>query len=291
MRSAPSSPRRLRSRPPRHGRIGQLARLIDEGSVEETDHLLIHVVEDPGGEHFDLGLRPLAVSVHPFNELAGSTAPPEWAMFGLRVHASAHHLDEPGTSERVTSTYLLHRSGEEASVLRRGSSTTSLTGPAVGTIPDLCHRILDLPTPAPPASAALVWSIAWLDRILDAWGDPARRRGLSSSWDQCGRLHPALATTAGPTERFDDDVAALIARCAAHADAWPWARLRAHPAALPLPDGELPVDITQWMDDGFYARWALGSFPPRSTLAHDVCGLLDEHVSRRILEVLEGVLR
>ncbi|MGQ0830944.1 MAG: hypothetical protein ACT4OV_04635 [Microthrixaceae bacterium] len=265
--------------------------MIDEGSLDEADHLLIHVVEDPGGEHVDLGLRPLDVNIHPFIELAGFTAPTEWAMFGLRAHATAHHLDEPGTSERVTSTYLLHRSGEEASILRRGSSATSLTGPAVGTIPDLCHRILGLPTPPPPCSAALVWSVAWLDRIIDAWGDPAQRRTLSSSWEACARLHPALADAPAGAVAFDGDLGALVARCAAHADAWSWAALRSQPTALALPDGTLPVEITQWMDDGFYARWALGSFPPSDALARDICRLLDEKVTSRVLGVLAAAPR
>ena len=290
MRSITSSSRRLRSRPPRHRHLLELARLIDHDCADQPAHVLVHAIEDPEGAYVDVGVLPLELGVHPFNELAGFTAPSDWAIFGMRVHGTAHHLEGDEPAERTITTYLLHRGGQEASVLRVGTSSTDLTGPAVGTIPDLCHRVLGLATPPAPASTALLWSVAWLDRILERWGDPAQRRALASSWEACARLHPALGSAGDAGLSLIDDPTALIAHCAAHAEAWSWARLRAEPSALALPDGALPVDVTQWMDDGFYARWALGSFPAFATLSRDLSALLDHSINSRLATVLAGVL-
>ncbi len=288
MRST-SAGRRRRAAAARHGRVGQVARLIDRQAVGETDHLLIHVLEDPAGAHVDIATRPLETRFHPASLLAGFTAPLEWAMFGVRVHGTAHDLDGAGEATRVVTTYLLHRGGDDASILRRGSSVRTLTEPAVGTIPDLCRRVFGLPTPAPPAGAGLLWSVVWLDRILEAWGDPAARRGLAGSWERCARLHPALDPPTGLAPAPVDDVERVAGRCAEHAAAWSWARLRADPGVLALPDGAVPAEVAAWMDDGCFARWVLGAYPSPSRLAHDVCGLLDPDVARRVLALLDAV--
>lgn len=282
MRSTTSSHRRLHSRPHRHELIDAVAQLVDEGTLDEPGHVLVHVIEEP--DDIVLGLKPLEVGVHPFGELAAFTAPPEWSMVGLRVRGTAHHLDEGRRAERTSTTYLLHRSGEERSLLRTDQEVTPLAGRASGTLPDLCRRVLGLPTDPAPRSTALLWTVAWLDRILEAWGDPDRRRGLCASWSRLACLHPAVAGAP------DQDPSHLITLGRAHAEEWPWARLRAAPHALHLPDGHLPPHITGWMDDGFYARWALGAFPAPATLARDVCHLLDDHVGERLVVAVEGLL-
>jgi hypothetical protein len=81
-----------------------------------------------------------------------------------------------------------------------------------------------------------------------------------------------------------------VAAALAHAAAWPWSRLRAEPEALQLPDGHLPAPITSWMDDGFYARWALGAFPHLATLARDLFDLLDPELRAPFVDALERVL-
>ncbi len=282
MRSITSSHRRLHSRPPRNELIDATAQLVDERTLDEPGHVLVHVIEEP--EDLVLGLKPLEVGLHPFGELAGFSAPPAWSMVGLRVRGTAHHLDGDRRAERTSTTYLLHRSGEERSLLRTDHTVTPLAGRAEGTLPDLCRRVLGLPTDPPPGTTALLWTVAWLDRILEAWGDPDRRSNLCASWSQLACLHPAVVGAAGP------DPSQLVALGRAHTEAWPWARLRAAPHALHLPDGHLPPDITGWMDDGFYARWALGAFPTPATLARDVCHLVDDHVGERLAVAVEGLL-
>ena len=44
------------------------------------------------------------------------------------------------------------------------------------------------------------------------------------------------------------------------------------------------------MDDGFYARWVLGAFPPLDVLALDVLDLLDDHLRVPFVESLEAML-
>src|SRR3546814_8885037 len=78
--------------------------------------------------------------------------------------------------------------------------------------------------------------------------------------------------------------ATLVTAARAHAACWPWARLRLEPGGAPLPPGnELPSHVAAWMDDGFYARWALGAFPSAARLVHDLAGLVaprsEEHTS------------
>lgn len=289
MRSTTPSQRRLRSRPSRHRRIDAVARLIDEATVDDPDHVLVHVVEEPNDE-FLLGLKPLSTDTHPFSALAGFDAPPEWAMFGMRVRGTAHHLDGDSPPERTSTTYLLDRAGEECSLMRTGEEVCEVPEPAVGTLPDTCRRVLGLPTAPPPPGTALLWTVAWLDRILDGCGDPARRSGLCSSWAQLAVLHPAVRTAPDDDLLSLDDPARLIALGRAHADAWPWSRLRAEPTGLHLPDGDLPADVTGWMDDGFYARWAFGAFPHPATLAHDLSGLLDDDLGMELVEALAGLL-
>ena len=150
--------------------------------------------------------------------------------------------------------------------------------------------MLGLPTaPAPPTTAVL-WTVAWLDRVVEAWGDPPQHRALMSSWAEIAALHPAAL--ARPHDLPEpDDPAQLVTAALAHAAEWPWARLRQAPDALHLPDGHLPHDITSWMDDGFYARWAFGAFPDVATLALDLFGLLDPDLKPCFVDTLERLLR
>jgi hypothetical protein len=44
------------------------------------------------------------------------------------------------------------------------------------------------------------------------------------------------------------------------------------------------------MDDGFFARWTIGAFPPVNTMATDLRGLLGEPLGPRLLEVVVSLL-
>jgi hypothetical protein len=289
MRSTTSSHRRLHpgaTAPAR--RLDAIAQLVDEATSEAPHHVAVQVTDD--GDDILLGTLPLPEGSHPFAELAGFTAPPDWSMFGLCVRGTAHHLDGAHPPVRTATTFLVDRHGRDTSVLRTPDGTRALTGPASGTLPDLCRRVLGLPTAPAPHSTAQLWIVAWLDRVIEAWGDPDRRRLLTASWTQVAVLHPAVRCAPDADLLSLDDPARLVAVAQAHTVAWPWARLRAEPHGLVLPDGHLPTSITTWMDDGFYARWALGAYPPPDTLASDLIGVLDPPLRQPFLETLTGLL-
>ncbi|MEO7429709.1 MAG: hypothetical protein ABIY48_10075, partial [Acidimicrobiales bacterium] len=110
-------------------------------------------------------------------------------------------------------------------------------------------------------------------------------------WSDLAQLHPAVADAARRELVPSLDVPRLIDLGRAHAEGWPWGRLRAEPERLHLPDGDLPRPITEWMDDGFYARWAIGAFPPPATLARDLSHLLNPELGGALVTALEGLLR
>lgn len=291
MRSVTSSHRRLHRHAGPWSPLQSVARLVDELGASEHGHLLVHLLDEPGPD-VAIGVKALDRSIHPFSELAGFTAPDTWRAFGVRVRGRARHLDAPHDEpEPVSTTFLVDRAGHEASVLRTGESSIDLPGPAAGTIADLCRRVLGLPTAPPPApSSRPLWIASWLDRIMTAWCDPARRRQLTSSWAQLAVLHPAVAAAAGDDPTLDHPTR-LVELARAHTDAWPWNRLREAPGAAALPDGELSPAITAWMDDGFYARWALGAFPPAEDLVVDLLALLDDPVRAQLRSTLIELLQ
>lgn len=278
MRTPSTTTRRLNARARARGgpTIEELALLIDDGLAAEPGHAAVHV-SDLGSGELELGVLPIALGTHPFALLAGTVAPPAWSIFGLHVRGTAHHL-ETGSTERCSTTYLVHRDGSEVGVVRQGGTTPhAVHEPAEGTLPDLCRRVLQLPTPAPPASTGVLFALDWLDRVLGAlalWPHPRPTAG-----ELC-----ALHASGEP------DPAELVAASRRHAAEWPWARVRAHPEALRLPGSDLPAWVTTWMDDGAFARWALGAYPPLRTLADDVRCLLDDDAADLVASTIEAVL-
>lgn len=122
-----------------------LAHLIDDSHVDHPADVAFYVVHDP--PEVLLGLKDLDPSVHPCISLDGFEAPEEWDAFGIRVHGTAHFLEEPGhPPAAIVSTFLVDREGTSASLLRRGDDVTELAGPALGRIPELCRSILAVRT-------------------------------------------------------------------------------------------------------------------------------------------------
>jgi hypothetical protein len=261
-------------------------RLVDESLADdepERGHVAFHaIVED---DEVALGLRPIAPGVHPFTELAGLVAPEAWQVFGLHVHGTGHHLED-GTRRPTTSTFAVDRHGGEAALLHDGDRCIEPGPGAVGTIPDLCRRVLGQPTPPAPARTRLLFAVAWLDRLLEAWGDPTQRRRLMTSFSAVAALHPAVTEgDDAPTEPT-----ALAGRAIDHAADWPWSRLRAEPDALVPPGGGLPATVTGWLDDGAYARWLFGAYPDPGQLALDVIALLGPVVGAEVQVALTSLL-
>lgn len=290
MRSTSPSTRRLRHRAPRHALLPAVAGLVDQATLDDAGHVLVFV-EGPVHPEVTLGIKSIDAQIHPFEVLAGFTAPEAWAVFGIRARGRAHHLDDPGTGPTPTAmTFLVDRAGDEASLLRLPDEVSEPPGPARGTIPDLCRRVLDLPTAPPPASTALLWTCVWLDRVLEVWGQPHRRRDLMSSWGQIAVLHPAIHAPSAADALAFADPASLVTVARSHAAAATWDQLRRSPLPLALPDGPLDRHVAVWMDDGFFARWAIGAFPPAITMMTDLRDLLGDPFGPILADVAVALL-
>ena len=291
MRSARPSSCSSHRRGPTHGFLPAVAGIIDQTTLDEPGHVLVHV-DGPVHPDVCLGFKSIGRDVHPFEVLAGFTAPDSWTAFGIRARGNAHHLDHPDTPpERTSVTFLVDRDGNEASVLRMGDAISEPAAPAVGTIPDVARRVLGVATSRAPTSTALLWTAMWLDRVLERWCQPERRRALTSSWGQIAVLHPAVHAPAPPDVVAFADPGSLVSVARSHAAATSWDELRRSPLPLALPGARLERDVALWMDDGFFARWTIGAFPSIATMATDLRELLGGALGRQLLETTAAVLR
>jgi hypothetical protein len=277
--------RRRRHRGPDHRFLPALAGFIDHATLDSPGHVMVRV-EGPVRPDVNLGLLPLDEGTHPFAELAGQHAPDDWTVFGLRVTGMARRLDDPAAEpQRTSSVFLLDRRGGEASLLRQGDDVTEPSQPAVGTIPDLCRRVLRLPTAPPPPTTALLWAATWVDRIVDRWGQPHRRQDLTT-FAQLAILHPAVHEPSPPDVLAVADPPSLARVARPHAAATTWERLRFAADPLPLPDGPLDPWIAAWMDDGFFARWTIGAFPPLAPTVLSLRHQLGPSLGRQLMEAM-----
>lgn len=289
MRST-SPTRRLRHRAPRHRLLASVAGIVDLATADDPDHVLVYV-EGTDQPQVSIGFKSIEREVHPIEVLAGFTAPDEWCAFGVSARGRARHLDDPTAAPIPTAmTFLIDRQGAEASVLRLDGDVSEPSGPAQGTIPDLCRRVLALPTAPAPTSTAPLWTCTWLEQVLERWGQPHRRRDLMSSWDQIAVLHPAIHAPSPADALAFADPASLVTVARSHAAAASWGQLRRSPRLVALPDGPLPRDVALWMDDGFFARWTIGAFPPPATTGAELCELLGDPLGPQLVDVMVALL-
>lgn len=282
--SAPTV-RRRRHRGPDHRFLPALAGIVDNATLDAPGHVVVRV-EGPLRPDVNLGFLPLDEDTHPFAELAGQHAPDDWTVFGLRVSGTARRLDDPAAApQRMSSVFLLDRGGREASLLRQGDEVMEPPAPAIGTIPDLCRRVLQLPTDPAPPTTALLWTAMWVDRIVDRWGQPQRRQDLTS-FSQLAILHPCVHRPSPPDVLAVADPPSLARAARRHAAATTWEQLRRSSEPLPLPDGPLDPWIAEWMDDGFFARWTIGAFPPLAPTVLSLRDHLGGTLGRQLMEAM-----
>ena len=235
----------------------------------------------PADDALELGVHPLDGD-HPLEALLGFVAPPDWLALGVTSPGLGHPT--PGdtaagggrrATEPVHVTVLLSRTGEAAGVIRRGADVTRLGEAPGGVVADACRRALALPTPPPPPTTAGLWTVRWLDRLVETATAGAGPPG-SLTWPAAASLHPAAPVADAPTP---ESLAVATARRAAE---WPWPRLRAEPAGAATPGPQPSPAQAAWMDDGMFARWLLAWFPPLDDLLEACHDLLPEPVAARI---------
>jgi hypothetical protein len=146
-------------------------------------------------------------------------------------------------------------------LLRSGPSATYLTDPAGepllldgtpdGQVPDLCRRVLGMPTPPPDLETDGYLTRLWLDRLLGAAaahpGGVGRVEALA--------LHPAAQASS-----FGDELTWLHVAVATYqfGVTVPWAVLRRRFAGG---DDDRAARAADWFDDGSFSRWMLAQLP------------------------------
>lgn len=243
---------------------------------------------DPLSAPGSLAWFPLA-GAHPIDLLLGLDAPSHWAALGVSCTGRAHTASAP--PEPVAVTILLDRAGAAAGVLRRGDTVCDMPDRPEGVVADACRRALGLPTGPPPGSTRELWSLLWLDRVVDAaaGGRPGDR---PATWPTLAQLHPAASLSLpGDLSGAALRPAALAGAAARLTAAWPWSRLRAEPSALPLPASAPSPGLAAWMDDGMWARWLLSHLPAADDMLSAVRGLLPPALAETVAGVVRATVR
>ena len=282
--------------------LRQLAEVLHEGTVSWPGSLVVTVA--PAQEEVAIGTWPVPAEVaHPADPLVGFLAPENWSAIGLvtrgrawtddpagggaggRVHAGTVVLtDAVATPVRITS--LFGRDGTVTTLLTRADQRIEVIDePPAGWVADVMARALGLPTP-PPESTLSTWvEAAWLDRIADVvLESPGRVR----RWNTLARLHPL----APPGAALPGVLLAVESRALDLESSW--TRMRrlwdGAPSAAPglAPPGGLPVDLSDWFDDGSFARWITRHLVPGEDLLPAILDALPDAVGSELLESLLG---
>jgi hypothetical protein len=93
-----------------------------------------------------------------------------------------------------------------------------------------------------------------------------------------------LLDAAVPCEPETADNVVPLTHVMAEAASWP--RLRTQCGAGRWPTPTVPPATARWLDDGAFARWTLGSYPPLDVLLSAVCDLLAPALSERVDDVV-----
>lgn len=266
----------------------QVAELISEVASPDADPTVVYVEHHLAQGELCLGLWPLPPGPgHPLAPLVGFRAPGSWEALGVTCTATARHLDQPDDASAVRATVLVDRTGGVTSTLiAEGEPLDVGDEPPIGLVVDILARALDLPTPPPEWSTAMLVESTWLDRMASGLLQrPARGR----SWRWVADRHPLRG--GGPVPEPEE----LARRTVRHAKVQSWADLRLAatgaelPAATCGPPGGQVLDAYDWFDDGSLCRWSLQGLPPAEAVLADLLGILPGHVGADLSRALTQV--
>lgn len=205
---------------------------------------------------FELGTLPLD-GAHPADLLLGHRAAPGVHAFGVASTGRAFGLDHRDDADRpatpIAMVTILSRTDEFASAVSGLDDVPSPPGRPEGQLIDLLARVLDVPTPPPPASASAFWGADWLAALA--------RHPVPTTFDQALARHPAMQLLAGQHRQDDrrDVIAAFHRVCT-------WTRLRSIAATKGWEGAGLSASDAAWLDDGSFARLLLGRCAPLPSL-------------------------
>jgi hypothetical protein len=245
-----------------------------------------------------------ALDGHPTDALLGFVAPDDWSCIGVSSGAWASTYDGPPdrpvptgiARRRVHLVYVVDRAGASVSIYREAdqlprTQRASRAAPErAGALDDHLRRALGIPT-AEPGSTVEYFALRWIDEVFGRAVD-GRLRG--SSWAEVAGLHDALvvAASSGDERLARWGCEHLVRAGEILADAKPWSAVLEdtieHREAQPAAAGDDVLEQLRWMDDGFFARTAVGRFPPLEDLLLDLHDLLEPAVYVRVVDTVEG---
>ncbi|MCU1374528.1 MAG: hypothetical protein JWO68_1814 [Actinomycetia bacterium] len=247
----------------------------------------IGALDDPEG--LELGVLALE-GQHPGSALLGFTAPEGCAALGvvttgwsLPPARFAEHDTErnrrtgPPAAEApdrvaVFSTVVVGRGCGVAGRLSVDGAEPVSSAPESGVLLDLLLRALRCPTPPATFGVLELFATVWLAELAAA-------PSLSIDWPKVARRHWALRLR---PDHAADELVVVAVEAAAELG---WGGLRWGVAGAGWP-GVCTAEEAAWFDDGSFARWVLGSFPPLPDLAAAVTGALRPSVARRVRAAL-----
>ena len=243
--------------------LEQLVGILDAANDGEPPPKLVRIelIDDD----VQIGMKPLAegsIADH----LLGCVAPEEWVALGVMAGGWAGPMDgshlRPSAhpeGQRIRSVVLVGRDGETAGVTRFADGRTIDGAPPEGAAMDCLRRAMGLPTPPPSEPPSRLFTSVWLAAIAGA------ARDRTPSWPAIMRLRP----------RLED------------ADECTWESLRQAAVEGRWPAPDLTASEAEWLDEGSFARWVLGAFPPLPVMLDELAKLLPPSTIRRLVRVVE----
>ena len=226
--------------------------------------------------------------------LLGVTVGPTWEAAAMVGTGRIRMMDEeheppavlvPGMAGGLLMTCVVSRRGCIGWRMRLPDGSRFDPVPEEGFMLDVLRRSLQLDTPPPPASMAMVLLAGWVATIRAPTmlaGDVGHV-GRRLTWEQVLQLHPALID-----EPPRPPILAEMAICTA-ADAAEWEAMRLLVAAG-VESANLPApELAHWMDEGMFARWVLSGLPPAAAMVEGTRGLMEPAAYRRLVHLARSL--
>ena len=250
--------------------------------------LLVRATSAPSPDDVELGVLELD-GQHPGTALLGFTAPDECLALGVVTTGwslpperaggdAANRRTGPPAAEApdrvaVYSTVLVGRGCEVAGRFSVDGDEPVDGAPEAGVLLDLLLRALGCPTAPPDFGVVELLATVWL-------ADVAANASRNWDWPRVAHRHLALQLRSG---RSADELVVEALEVAAELG---WAGIRGIVQRAGWP-GVCTAEDAAWFDEGSFARWVLGSYPPVPDLLAAVSSRLRPRVALRVRAALE----
>lgn len=210
-------------------------------------------------------------STHPEHALLGYTLPSRFD--ALSVFAPSVLSSSTAPRHRPGSLAIrMDRSGNIDTQLLFHDGTVTRASAPTGWLVDACRRTLGLSTDPPNSVPAELAAVVWLDRLMTAliagpvdWAGAVARAPIPARW----RSHDP------------EQVGIMLV-----SNLPPWSTIRRSMASGDPGPVALPRRWAEWMDDGMFSRWCVGSFPDLDALRADVEFLAPTEVADGVAQAL-----